>query len=229
MPSPEIIFFSLTGGLLPALLWLWFWLKEDRLHPEPRGMIMQTFIAGMIAVPLVLPLQRYIDKVYVLVPLTTFLLAATEESFKWLAAFFAGFETREYDEPIDAVIYMITAALGFAALENVFFLFNSISNISPVQSFINGNLRFVGANLLHVLTSGVIGYFMGLAFGHSWFKKILYFLFGIVLATLLHTTFNLYIMKSNGKSIFVVFSLVWIALVILIAGFEKVKKIKELW
>jgi len=41
------VFFAFVGGLLPALLWLWFWLRED-LHPEPRRILLLTFTAGMV-------------------------------------------------------------------------------------------------------------------------------------------------------------------------------------
>jgi RsiW-degrading membrane proteinase PrsW (M82 family) len=45
-----IIAYALLSGILPALLWLWFWLKEDNLHPEPRSLLIGSFIAGMIVV-----------------------------------------------------------------------------------------------------------------------------------------------------------------------------------
>jgi len=163
--KPEVLFFALLGGILPALLWLWFWLHEDRLHPEPRVMIMRTFIAGMIAVPLVLPLEQFVQRRYALFPFIIILLwAAIEEIFKWAAAYFSALRTKENDEPIDAVIYLLTAALGFAAMENTFFLISLISHAGIIGSLVNGNLRFVGATLLHVLSSGVVGLFLGLSF-----------------------------------------------------------------
>src|SRR3989344_3350792 len=226
MPSAQTIFFALSGGILPALLWLWFWLQEDRLHPEPRGMIIRTFIAGMIAVPLVLPLEQLIQKHYAVnLMLVIFLWATAEEIFKWGAVYLVALETSEYDEPIDAVVYMLTGALGFAAMENVFFLITSISNTNVVESLVTGNLRFIGATLLHGLSSGIVGLFMGLSFCKGWFTRKIYLIFGIILAVLLHTLFNIYIMKSGGTSIFVIFCFVWVAIFLLIVGFQKVKKI----
>jgi len=228
MPSAQTIFFALAGGILPALLWLWFWLQEDRLHPEPRSMIIRTFIAGMFAVPLVLPLEQLIQKNYAFdITLVVFLWACAEELFKWLAVYLAAFDTKEYDEPIDAVVYMLTGALGFAAMENVFFLITSISNTNVVESLVTGNLRFIGATLLHVLSSGVIGLFMGLSFCKSGLAKKTYLLFGLALAILLHTLFNVYIIRDGGTSIFIIFCFVWVAVLLLIAGFEKVKRIKK--
>ncbi|MDO8482599.1 MAG: PrsW family glutamic-type intramembrane protease [bacterium] len=226
--SASTLFFALTGGILPALLWLWFWLQEDRLHPEPRGMIIRTFVAGMVAVPLVLPLEQLIQKHYSFnLMLVIILWASAEEIFKWAAAGLAAFDTKEYDEPIDAVVYMLTAALGFAAMENVFFLVTSISNTNVVESLVTGNLRFIGATLLHVLSSGVIGLFMGLSFCKGWFTRKISLVFGIAAAILLHTLFNIYIMKSGGTSIFIIFCFVWVAVLLLIAGFQKVKNIRE--
>jgi RsiW-degrading membrane proteinase PrsW (M82 family) len=54
---PFILAFSL--GLLPAVFWLWFWLKEDR-HPESAKMITLSFVGGMLAVVLVLPFQQFV-------------------------------------------------------------------------------------------------------------------------------------------------------------------------
>ena len=232
--KPEVLFFALTGGILPALLWLWFWLHEDRLHPEPRGMIIRTFIAGMIAVPLVLPLEQFIQKRYALFPLFIIILwAAAEEIFKWAAAGLSALDTKEYDEPIDAVIYLLTAALWFAAMENTFFLVSLISHTNFSVSFINGNLRFIGATLLHVLCSGTIGLFLGWSYCKGWFSRKFYAVFGIALAILLHTVFNVYIMRveSTGTSgelqkILMIFGVVWLAILLLIAGFEKIKKMR---
>ncbi len=36
----------MLGGVLPALLWLTFWLMEDRCEPEPKRYLLLTFIAG---------------------------------------------------------------------------------------------------------------------------------------------------------------------------------------
>ena len=63
MINTDIIFYALLGGILPALIWLAFWLREDYKHPEPRGLILRTFLLGMGAVILVLPFQKAIAKI----------------------------------------------------------------------------------------------------------------------------------------------------------------------
>ncbi len=54
---PFVLSFLL--GLIPALVWLWFWLKEDT-HPEPAKNLTLSFLGGMLAVIVALPIQRYI-------------------------------------------------------------------------------------------------------------------------------------------------------------------------
>ena len=55
----KTLILAIAGGLLPALFWLWFWLREDSEHPEPKILITLTFILGMITVVIVVPIQRY--------------------------------------------------------------------------------------------------------------------------------------------------------------------------
>ena len=135
MLSGTTLLLVLSGGILPALLWLWFWLKEDKARPEPRGLIMLAFIAGMITVPLVIPLEKMACEIVTQNSgcLTTgsfqgilliVLWAAIEELMKYGSAVLTVLRRKAVDEPLDPVIYMITIALGFAALENTFFLMN---------------------------------------------------------------------------------------------------------
>ena len=131
------------------------------------------------------------------------------------------------DEPIDPMIYLITTALGFAALENTLFLINSLSNGGFVESIITGNMRFIGATLLHTISSGTIGLAMGLTFYKKPRTRMVALIIGIILAIILHTFFNFLIINSSGNGILWVFAGVWILVVLLILLFEKVKHIKK--
>ena len=48
--NPATLFFSLIGGIIPSVLWLWFWLREDNEHPEPPKLIVITFLAGILSI-----------------------------------------------------------------------------------------------------------------------------------------------------------------------------------
>lgn len=226
MISGETILFALLGGVVPALLWLWFWLREDRLHPEPRRLILLAFGMGMLTIPFVVPIQKY-TAVMFSGGLLILVWAAIEELFKYGFAYFSVLRNKEMNEPIDEVIYMITIALGFAALENTLFLIDPISNGRFVEGIITGNFRFFGATLLHVLSSATIGVFMAFAFYKSKAIKFLYTVVGIILAILLHTLFNFFIINSNGTNLLFVFGFVWAGIIILLLALEKIKTITK--
>lgn len=220
IPLP-LLFIAFLGGVIPALLWLSFWLLEDRCKPEPKKLIFLSFLGGALAVPLVLPLQHwaltYLSGTSVLVA-----WAVAEELFKFGAAYLIALRNRALDEPIDAIIYMITAALGFSALENTLFLLGPLGDGNTLQSILTGNLRFVGATLLHTLASATIGISIAIAFYKSLGMRKLYLASGIVLAIALHALFNYFILEG-GRSAFVVFLVVWIGVIVTMLFFERVK------
>lgn len=227
--SASALLFSLLGGILPALLWLWFWLKEDRLHPEPRVLIMTAFMGGMIAVLPAIPLEQWVSDATVNMTVVVIGWAIIEEVLKYGASYITALRKRDNDEPIDSLIYLITTALGFAALENTLFLAGALKTGGFVQGIDLGVLRFVGASLLHVVTSGTLGFFLALGFYKGRALKRLDWVLGLSAAIFLHALFNLYILKSNGEGnyTFAVFSFVWLAIILLLIGFEKVKQLKE--
>ena len=222
----QTIIFALLGGIIPALLWLWFWLREDRLHPEPRRLIFLSFLTGMAIVFLAYQAEHYVEKFALGTAALVVAWSAIEELLKLGGAYFAGLHNKECDEPIDPMIYLITTALGFSAMENAMFLIGSL-NENVLSALFTGNSRFIGASLLHVLASGVIGLFMAYSFNKGRFSKIIYLTIGTGLAVALHSTFNFFIMGSKGGGTFIVFSFVWISIILLLAAFEKVKRIKE--
>ena len=158
MWNTNIIIYAFIGGTLPAILWLLFWLEEDKKKPEPKGRIIETFIAGMVCVLLVIPLEQVVKNTFSGSMNTSFFLwALIEELFKFGAVYLFALSKIDMDEPIDAMVYMITGALGFVALENALFIVNPLSQGNIVESIITGNLRFMGASLLHVVSSATIG------------------------------------------------------------------------
>ncbi len=216
---------AFVGGLIPALFWLWFWLREDKEKPEPYLLIALAFIGGMMVVPLALPIQRYaID--YFHGENLIFVWVIIEETLKYSAALTMVLWQRAVDEPIDVIIYMVTVALGFAALENALFIFNPLSSGDLANTALTGFFRFLGATLLHVLASGTVGAFMAMAFYKNRRLKLAFGSIGLFIAIILHAMFNFFIMDANGETILGVFLFVWMGIIVLFLIFEKVKIIE---
>jgi RsiW-degrading membrane proteinase PrsW (M82 family) len=222
--DPVIIAKAIGFGLIPALLWLWFWLKEDKENPEPKGLLILTFILGMFAVVLVLPLEKLAKDSIANRNHMIVVLAALEELFKFFAVGVLALKSKFADEPVDFPIYMMTAALGFAGLENALFLVKPLSIQSQELSLLAGNLRFLGATLLHAVASGFIGVSLGMGYYSRKIWKRIYLLGGIIVAIALHSAFNFLIMKRDGDDFMQVFALLWVVAVILIIIFEKLRR-----
>ncbi|MES2214281.1 MAG: PrsW family glutamic-type intramembrane protease [Patescibacteria group bacterium] len=224
MISASTIIYALLGGLAPALIWLAFWLREDHIHPEPRMRIFKTFLAGSAAVILVLPLQKIVDELIPGQSAFAFLLwASLEEAFKWGAAYFVAIRSLDDNEPLDPMVYMIVAALGFVALENALFIFNPLLQEDIAGSVITGNLRFIGASLLHTVSSSIIGTSLAFTFYRTRKEKFMWGFLAFLIAILVHTIFNLFIIEQNDLGTFLTFGTVWAGITLLILMFEKVK------
>jgi len=224
------IFVALALGFAPSLIWLAFFLKED-IHPEPRRMIAKAYIWGGVSAiatllielvanealrNLVFTLPRLIeDNISVFIG-----FAVIEEVVKFLFIFLLVRKSPYFDEPIDAMVYMITGALGFAAAENIFLVFSS----GGQDIFGVILLRFIGATLLHALSSAIVG--------HHWARGIKYHIeaklviVGLIMASIFHAFFNILVFKLNDALIYPTAFLVLLGFFVLY-DFEELKKMEE--
>jgi len=236
------IIYAFVGGVLPALAWLWFWLLEDEDKPEPRSMIALTFLIGGLSVFIAFFLQSTLLKLFTydpkellsianlswsffLLSFPAFLfMSFSEELAKFLAVWFTALKSRFNDEAIDPMIYMITGALGFVAFENSLFILTSIIYDEHYLDFIaTGNLRFLGASIVHVVSSAIIGATISLSYYASTKTKIISIGGGFILATVLHAVFNFLIITEREIGILGIFALWWIIAILVMLLFEKVK------
>lgn len=223
----QTLLFALIGGIVPAVVWLVFWLREDGEKREPAGLLFLTFLAGMISVFIVLPFENILYNTFYLSSEITIPGAAfIEEIAKFILVAAVAFRTRFIDEPTDYALYMITGALGFAAMENALFLLDPLLSNDLAITFFTSNLRFLGATVLHVVSSAVIGVSMGLAFNKLRLLKNVHLVVGILTAGALHSLFNFFIIKGTMQSIITIFGVVWVAAVIILLLFEKLKRME---
>jgi len=236
---------ALAGGIIPSLVWLWFWMRQDRHTPEPRGLIVISFFAGMAIVYFVLPFEKLIavmmpaimSFIDVLSQKFSFLLpyeqtvrvtlwAFVEEVAKYSTVFFIAFKSKHFDEPKDAIIYLITAALGFAAMENSLYLFKTLSTAGVAEGLSNMSSRFIGATTVHMVSSAFIGLAIAFAFYAHRFIKTVVTIGGIFVATLLHAYFNLSIIPSDTTlKTLLTFTPFWAAIVGIIILLALIKRL----
>lgn len=222
-------------GVLPSFIWLLFYLRKDS-HPESNRMILKIFFYGMIAaIPAILlemgivgEMSRLNLSPILLSILSIFIgVALVEEFLKYLVVRGKVLRSSELDEPIDVLLYMIIAALGFAASENILILFSLGPTFLLGEALSITAFRFLGATFLHVLSSGVLGFFLALSF-FDLKNRGKFLLLGITLATLLHGIYNFAIIEVEGTLAFLIPILLLLSLAIFLAwGFKRLKKIKS--
>lgn len=220
--------YAFFGGLLPSFIWLYFLLKEDARHPEPKKLIALAFFVGMLMVPLALPFEQW-AKMYLLGNQSSMTLpvlvawALIEEVLKYGVAAAIILWRPAVDEAPDYVIYMITVALGFASAENMLFLLTPLMQGSAVSSIFTGDVRFLGSTLLHVVASGAIGFALAFSDKSRPLIRVAAATGGLILAIALHTTFNALIISEGASATFSAFLFVWVVAVIFFAAFEVLK------
>ena len=159
-------------GLAPGLLWLWLIYRGNKYRPDPKGLVIRTFLFGMVAIipvvfvetALLLPyVFTHIDQFKNLsmtdfnnltigqIAYVSFVVAGvTEELFKFLAVRMTIYKSPYFDEPIDGLVYSSAAALGFASLENIGYLLSYGWQTALIRAPIT--------TLAHVVFSAMWGY-----------------------------------------------------------------------
>ncbi len=125
----------LATALLPVILLLWYIYKTDPVK-EPKGMLAKAFSFGVLIVFPIVFIELIIRQMFfggqefsASIPGAfgqAFLVAALpEEAFKLLALWLLLRNNPYFDEHFDGIVYAVFVSLGFAAVENVLYLFDN--------------------------------------------------------------------------------------------------------
>jgi RsiW-degrading membrane proteinase PrsW (M82 family) len=185
----------LTGvflALVPAAIWLTFFYLQDRAEPEPKGFVLGVFglgalLAAAIGIPVVDNLFRvshWLRNDTMSVILGGILVVGfTQEFLKYAAVRYSIYNSGEFDEPTDGVIYATAAGLGYATVLNINFV---VSNGGVDLGA--GIIRMAVVALAQAAFSGITGYFLGRAKFES--EQIWWMPLGITLAAVFNGVFN---------------------------------------
>lgn len=155
-------------------------------------------------------------------------VALVEEVLKYLVVKVKVLSSPELDEPLDVMLYMIIAALGFAALENILLFLSPKVFFLPLGETLGlVGFRWISATFLHALASGILGYFLALSFFRTAQRRKFLF-YGIFLATLLHGLYDLSIIKFEGDERLIIPIIILVGSAIFVSfGFRKLKNMRS--
>ena len=158
----------LLTALLPIAVLLFYIYRKDKNSPEPVGQLLKTFFVGVLAVPLSLCISTPLESLglYTMEPAsifgaisTSFLGAAIpEEIAKFLLLWMVLRKNKYFDEKMDGIVYAVCISLGFAALENIMYLFSNVESYLSV-----GITRAIFAVPGHFCFGILMGYYYSLA------------------------------------------------------------------
>ena len=250
------LIFLLILAITPSLIWLDYYLRRDD-RPEPRRWLIFTFCFGVfitifinfLEINVIGNWQESLSNKELKIIIFFLLLPFIEEVGKFLAAFFSTIKNRFFgDETTDPIIYTITAGLGFAAAENlkvcfsilqenfVFINWYNLASLSLSSTIINTLIitifiRFLSAVFLHATSCAIFGYFWSVGLILKKKKNIIagLIVFGIIIASVLHSCYNYLIMKMNANLYFAlgVFLLLAISNYIMSRAFKQIKSYQK--
>lgn len=233
---------ALPFSILPSIIWLIFFTLQDK-HREKTSNILKIFFWGIVVALPVVIIESLAQEI-VFAPLAAFALSSVayafiaiafvEEFAKYLVVRLRAMPRKFFDEPQDVMVYIIAAALGFAAIENFVYALNFATNVQEVLNI--SIFRGVTATFLHVVASGALGYFVALSL-ETPSERRKFFYTGLVVATLLHGIYNNFIINLENKildsqatsglfEIFIIATLLIVSGIIILVGINKLARIK---
>jgi RsiW-degrading membrane proteinase PrsW (M82 family) len=167
----------------------------DKYEKEPERLVFLTFTAGMLAtIPSLLlespfhlnlrPGMSSLKDAF----LSFLWVGIVEEFFKYLAVRLTVYRSKEFNEVMDGMIYMISAALGFAAAENVGYILGFGIYV--------GIFRAILSYLGHLSFSAILGYCMAKAKIEGR-REWLYL--GFFMAVFLHALYDTFFVMSSAR------------------------------
>jgi RsiW-degrading membrane proteinase PrsW (M82 family) len=220
---------------VPSIIWALFFYFQDRYAPEPLPNIVASFIAGMAAaslgmIPLFTVIFRIQEWIYASLPLfilgSFIIKAAMACILMYLVLRYGFIPQKEFDEPIDGMVYGAIVGTGFAFVYTV-------HNLSTHPSFTLYVIAFTAT--VNVLIYSSVGSLMGYIIGRAKFQRtnivvssLLAISLGILLLGIYHLISELFFVSGVSHAFWFCFISVLIySLVILAFCYVKIRYLSE--
>lgn len=197
MSTLLIIALLLIVAIGPALFWLLYFYRKDKYEPEPLSWIVKIFLLGaLITIPIAIGESIagiFISEFAIFVIVSPVM----EECGKYFVVKKYVYQSREFNEPVDGIIYAVAAALGFATIENILYIFSiPLSELSTLfwVVFLRAILSVPG----HALFASITGYSLGVAKFENPRHAPIIIIIGLLGAILFHALFNYLLMDFVG-------------------------------
>ncbi len=215
---------NLALSILPGVLIIIYIYKKDKYEKEPKHLIFKCVLLGMLSIiPAVigtLSIESMMGvenpgesaSVVVLAIYAFVAVGLSEEFGKFLFLRYYIYRKDEFDEPMDGIVYAVAIGMGFAILENIFYVLNGGLSVALMRMFT--------AVPAHAAFAVIMGYYVGLAKFEKHPSKVSSLMSqGIIYAALVHGAYDFFLFSNNVIGLFI------LAFVVLIAAIFMSRKL----
>ena len=212
---------TLLITILPSLLIVTFFVKSDQF-PEPTKQIVKIFFYGILICFPAFYLNTALMDIYANTKISeslisSFLSAApVEEVLKFTVLYSLVYKMKDFNEPIDGIVYGVTVSLGFATLENIYYVY-VLNDYFDTSSQSLAVLRSFSAIPAHGVFGATMGYFF---MKYSFVKKQNNLALCMIVPILLHGSYNFFAHTYFIVSLLIVI----ISWVVVLRSFARLKK-----
>lgn len=201
----------LALAVAPCLFILWYFYHKDKYEPEPKKQIWKIFILGafmlipaaLIESVILAGMNKMTGGILLVFIESFFIVAPIEEISKYITVKLWIYHKQEFDEVMDGIIYTVSASLGFATLENIFYVTSLGFGVGVLRAF----LSVPG----HAFFGAVMGYYIGRAKFNKTKEKTL-LAAGFLWASFFHGLYNFLLLTRTILALLVIVLLIvlWI-------------------
>lgn len=183
----------LTLAIAPVIVIIFYVYIKDKFEKEPKKLLLYTFLIGAIASVLISTILYSISNFFL--PKAQefsvfdqflkafFVVALIEEFSKYVIVRYYNQPKKAFNEPFDGIIYAVMVSMGFAFIENIFYVIDGGISVAILRAFT--------AVPAHATFGIIMGYFMGKAkFSNNPFK---WNLIGLSAAILFHGAYDFFL------------------------------------
>lgn len=212
-----IVITSFFAAVIPIAVYLFLLWKYDRYDPEPLGLYLKNFFWGaagaiflaIIGTELVTAVFLFFisDAKTIDILQTIAFAPLVEETTKGLFLF-GTVMSRKFDNMTDGIVYGGAIGLGFGMTEN-FLYFTTYGDTFSNWLFLV-IIRTLFTAVMHCVTTGTFGAFLGYAKFAPPAKKFTFPVFGFVIAVFIHFAWNFSVSFDNTSLLGILFLIITI-------------------
>lgn len=192
--------------IVPSIFLILFFFLSDRFN-EPKILTFKIFIFGVLSTIPAFYLNNFIIKNFETgekfndALLTGFFAGGlVEEILKFSILYFFILKKKEFNEPMDGIVYGVAASLGFASLENLHYVYFRSSEFG-LEEIHTAIFRAFTAVPMHGLVGCVMGFYFGLLAFTGNYKFLGY---ALVVPIIFHGTYNFLLSYNFFYAFFIV-------------------------